>query len=406
MPIPQFNPPAFLQGQSADEIHRHMMANMPSDIDKTELSIPWDFTRPSAIEKAELIEFGLSETIKIMFPHWAYDEWLDLHGYLEGVRRRSANRAYVELIVIARAGTVISRGFQFATPSNLTASVLFEALEETEFVGEGQITMTVPVRAAEGGVVGNVPPDSIKLMVRPDSNISFVTNNEAATGGSLEESDDDYRRRILDAIQIGISFTGRDSDYVRWAREVSGVGSVVVDPEWDDPTLPENFGWIDEGGNRRKAGAVRLFIIDSNGVPANQLILDAVYQHIIRPDNRQERLAPIGAHLTVQAPAPIYISVSANIVLDDGEDLAVVTERFERNLEEYWLYAASQHDLRDVQAGVAQNFVKYLMVGAVLAKTAGVVNYNYSTFAVNGGTADIPIRIGEFPVTKEVDLYA
>jgi uncharacterized phage protein gp47/JayE len=403
MSIP-YTPPAFLQGQSADEIHRRMMANMPSDIDKSELSIPWDFTRPSAIEKAELIEFSLNETIKIMFPHWAYDEWLDLHGYLQGISRRPANRAYAELTVTARAGTVIPRGFQFATPSNLTASVLFEALEEITFTGEGLLTMTVPVQAIEGGVIGNVPPDSVILMVRPDSNISFVGNNEAATGGFPEESDDDYRKRILDAIRFGISFTGRDSDYVRWAREVAGVGSVVVDPEWDDPSLPDNFSFI-EGGNRRKAGAVRLFIIDSNGIPANQQILDAVFSHIIRPDNRMERLAPIGARLTVQAPAPIFINVSANIVLCEGENLQIVIERFKRNLDEYWLFAATQHDLRDVQSGTAQNLAKYVMIGAVLAKTAGIINYDYSTFKVNSSTSDIPIGIGEFPVTMEVDLY-
>ena len=117
-----------------------------------------------------------------------------------------------------------------------------------------------------------------------------------------------------------------------------------------------------------------------------------------------ERLAPIGAKLTVLAPVPIHISVSASIVLREGETLAIVTERFKRNLDEYWLFASTQHDLRDIQAGTVQNIVKYVMIGAVLAKTAGVINYDYSTFTVNGGTADIIIGIGKFPVTAEVDL--
>ena len=75
-----YETPEFLQGQSAEEIHRRMLDNLPSGIDKSEGNIPWDFTRPPALEKAEMVEFTINETIKLMFPQWSYGEWLDLHG--------------------------------------------------------------------------------------------------------------------------------------------------------------------------------------------------------------------------------------------------------------------------------------------------------------------------------------
>jgi uncharacterized phage protein gp47/JayE len=377
-----------------------MMNALPDDIDKSELQIPWDFTRPAAIEKAEFVQFELNETIKIIFPHWAEGAWLDLHAEVEGLKRRPSNKASGNLLVTGRAGIVVEKGFQFATPASVTASVIFEATETVIFDGEpdgrGQVTAAVPIQATEGGREGNVPPDTIILMVVPpkDGSITYVTNPEPTTGGVPEESDDDLRERVLEAIRRGISYAGRDADYVRWAKEVPGVGQVVVDPEWDDPSLPEQFHWIDGEGRRRCAGAVRLFIVDGNGVPANEQIIEAVYNYIVSPDDRIERLAPIGATVTVVPPAPVVIDITARVTLKDEERLETVTERFRNNLYQYWITAALEKS------------VKYVYVGSTLAETAGIANYAHATFFVNGAADDVPITIGQFPVTGEVNIYA
>ena len=389
--IPPYAPPKFLQGQSADSIHRRMMATLPDDIDKAELSIPWDFTRPAANEKARYVEFELNETIQLIFPHWAYGGWLDLHAEMEGLRRRPANRAFGYLTVTARAGHAVEKGFLFATPASITSSIVFEAYEQAVFDGEpdsqGNVTKQVPVRATEGGRRGNVPPDSIILMVRPDAAISFVKNAEATTGGAPEESDDALRIRVLEMVRRGHSWTGNDADYVRWALEVPGVGDAVTQAEWAGP------------------GTVRVFVIDANGLPANQQILDAVYQHVISPNNRLERKAPIGASLTTAAPSPMYINISAKVFLREDEDLGVVTERFKASLSAYWAEATKENDLYDVFTGSAQNFVKYVQVGARLAKTAGIIDYDISTFKVNGGMSNLLIEPGAFPVTGGVALH-
>jgi len=497
----QYTPPEFLQGQTADVIHRRMLNNMPDDIDKSEPGIPWDFTRPAAIEKAEYVEFRLNEAIKLMFPHWAYDQWLDLHAGQEGLERRAANAATGNLTIIGAPGASIASGFQFATAANLTPSVIFEAtadvtldngsctitdtanpatpvmrlslnqpnarqltlslgasqddpdvgkltifdgttvLEQFTFdmtvpdqvdalidavttQGGAAFTLTkladsayplapinnaligniVPVKAVTGGTSGNVPPDTIILMVKPDTGIKYVTNPKATTGGTPGESNDELRERILEVKRYGVSFTGCDADYVRWGKEVPGVGQVIVDPEWDDPNLPEEFMWKDNVGNRHKAGAVRLFIIDANGIPANQQILDEVYNHIIIPDNRIKRLAPVGATLTVVAPVPLYVDISATVMPGENETMDIITDRFKANLERYWQAATSENDVFDVQTGFAQNIIKYVFVGAMLAATPGVTNYDHNTLFVNGGTVDIQIALGTYPVTREVSL--
>ena len=69
-----------MEGTSADEIHRRMMAELPDDIDDMPGGFPYDMTRPAALEKAELINFHLARALMIAFPQFAWDEWLDLHG--------------------------------------------------------------------------------------------------------------------------------------------------------------------------------------------------------------------------------------------------------------------------------------------------------------------------------------
>lgn len=390
-----YTPPEFLQGQSADEIHQRMMDALPVGIDKGEGQIPWDFTRPAALEKAEFVEFELNETIKIMFPQWAYGEWLDLHAQSQGIERRPANKATGYVTVRATQGTEIPAGFIFATPASQTPSILFECLEDVTIAGipdeKGLVSFDVKIQAVDGGKSGNVPADSIKLMAKPISGIYYVTNPEPISGGMPEESDDELRERVLDFARRGISSVGCDADYIRWAKEVPAVGQVIIQAEWNDPNLPPEFHYI-EDGVVKCAGAVRIIIVDGNGEPANQQILDAVYNHIISPNDRIARLAPIGAHVTVAAPEPIEINISALVLLDKGEDPETVKQRFIDNLNSYWVTAATEGS------------VKYVSVGARLEETKGIANYSAASLTINGSKDDIPIAIGEFPVIGEVTL--
>lgn len=89
----KFTNPDFMSGTSTQEIHERMMKNLPPDIDDMPGGFPYDFTRPAAIEKAELINFHLARTLMIAFPQYAWDEWLDLHGQQVHLTRHPAEHA-------------------------------------------------------------------------------------------------------------------------------------------------------------------------------------------------------------------------------------------------------------------------------------------------------------------------
>jgi uncharacterized phage protein gp47/JayE len=375
MPEFPFVLPDFLKGQSADEVHNRMFAELPDDIDKSELQFAWDLTRPTALVVSETVEYRLVELLKQMFPQWAYGDALKNHAYLAVVTPKEANKATGVLTIKGTAGTVIPKDKQFATTAiDGSPSIFFETLNDAT-IGENG-TVNVPIIAVVGGKNGNVPKDTIILQAKTLTGITSVTNNAPTTGGTEAESDDALRKRILDKRAAGLSFVGNDADYVRWAMEVSGVGAVIPQSEWNGP------------------GTMRLIIVDENGLPANQQILDAVYDHIMSPDNNLERLAPIGKPmLTVIAPTGVSVDVSASVILKAEENILTVTERFKVALDKYWLEAIN--DGREV---------KFSMVGSTLADTPGISDYEYESLRVNDNRLNLQFTLDQFPVTGEVTL--
>ena len=368
-----YTPPALLAEMDDDVIHGRMLEAIPDDIDKTDGGFAHDFTRPAALEKAELM-VAFNDAIQIFFPEWSYSGWLDKHAARVGLSRKAAQAAETTLEITGVAGTILPAGFLFATPKTaISENIEFAVVESVTISAEG--TASPLVRCTETGTIGNVPANSITLMSSPIGGVAVITNPKAATGGIETESDDALRERIMERERSNeSSYVGNDNDYKRWAKEVDGVGSVVVVPEW-----------MGKG-----TGTVKLIVMDANGSPANNTILTAVYNHIISPDDRDSRLAPIEAILTVTTAEPISIAVSANVILEEGVELETVLVAYRTNLLAYF------------EEAKAENSVRYTRVCSVLSETAGVLDY--TNLLLNGGTANIGITADDYPTITALEL--
>ena len=370
MSIPEFIPPSFLSDQDAETIHKRMMENLPPDIDDMENGFPWDFTKPTALEKAEMLEFHLVETLKIMFPMWAYDEWLDYHAKGRGITRKPANAASGELLITGIPGTTIPAGFKFAAPATADSPAIEYQTTEKYTIGEDG-TVRVQITAVEPGIKGNVPSNTVTLMMTPIKGITSITNEANITGGTEVENDDELRNRIMEIDAASeASFVGSDGDYKRWAEEVPGVGTALVMPEWAGP------------------GTVKVVVIDANGQPANQAIITAVYNYIMSPDDRLQRKAPIGATVTVEVPTAKEINYSFTLELKAGENQETVLDRFKAQLRTYYVEAKKE--------GV----VRYNKISSILTNTDGVKYFTGLT--INGGTINIVLEEDEYPVTAQL----
>lgn len=371
MSIPEFIPPSFLSDQDAETIHKRMMENLPPDIDDMENGFPWDFTKPTALEKAEMLEFHLVETLKIMFPMWAYDEWLDYHAKGRGITRKPANAASGELLITGISGTTIPAGFKFAAPATADTPAIEYQTTEKYTIGEDG-TVRVQITAVEAGPKGNVPANTVTLMMTPIKGITSITNEANITGGTEVESDDELRNRIMEIDAASeASFVGSDGDYKRWAEEVPGVGTALVMPEWAGP------------------GTVKVVVIDANGQPANTATIAAVYDNIMSPGDRLQRKAPIGATVTIEAPTAKELNYTFTLELKAGENQETVLERFKAQLRTYYVEAKKE--------GV----VRYNKISSILTNTDGVKDFTGLT--INGGTINIVLEEDEYPVTGTID---
>lgn len=376
----EFETPIFLKNHSPEENMALMKKVLPEDLDLCPGGHAHNFLIPTALVIAELCEFVLPEVVKLIFPEWSYGEFLDGHAKSRSMTRRAATAATGKLTITGAAGTVIQAGNLFSTASvNGEPSVDFKVLTSAKIPESG--TQTVQVQCTQTGIVGNAPAGTIILVSSRITGITSVTNPEAMSGGTEEETDEMLIERIMEYDQSqGNSFVGSVSDYRRWASSVAGVGSATVIPAQDT------------------SGRVTIVLTDSNGEPATEQLCTSVYNFIMRPDNPEERLAPINANLLVTPPATMAIGIKANVELSDGATIETVRTAYMAKLASYLPVAMDDGE------------IKYTRLMAALAATEGANDFSNLQFgiksgnAINYGTANIAITSSQLPTITADDL--
>ena len=369
---PEFIRPDFIENNSADEIHQRMMNNLPSDIDDTPGGFPYDFTKPAALEKDEFINYHLVRALMIAFPQYAWDEWLDLHGQQVHLERHQPKNASGNVRVTGTPGAVIAEGTVFCTPATDSGpSVEFRATEEKEIETDG--TVLVPVSAVESGKASNVPENTVTLMVKPDKNITEVINPEQIRGGTERERNDDYYDRIAAEYANSLTFLGNDSDYIRWAKE-AGAGDCIVIPIAEGP------------------GTVKLVLVDGNGKPANEKLVQSVYNFIVSPDDRSARLLPTACVKLICVPAT---TVKVNFVItgllfDETTDIEQIKTDFTTIVKSVYTVAK--------QLGV----LRYNDVRPIISDISGVTDFD--EFLMDGEMKNIRLDSEEYPETGVLDF--
>lgn len=366
-----FTIPPFLQGESVEEIHTRMMESLPADIDRSEGGFPWDFTRPTANEKAEFVNYNLVNTIRAIFARFCDGFLLDYHADRYGMKRRAAESARAILKMTGTDGTEVPAGFAVSTAATYNKPSVTFTTDQAVTLGAEPVSVTVT--AVAPGADGNVAAGAILIVDTPLNGLATITNPSPAFGGIDEEDDDSLRARIVEYEKTqGVSYVGSYADYKRWAMEVSGVGAVQV-----------------QGGEAGDC-TVKLIITGSDGTPASEEVCQAVYDHIMRPDEESQRMAGVCDILEVSPATQVTITVEATVEIDGTAVLSDIKEEFRLRLEQYY------HSENGAETGK----IRYTEVGAALLDCAGVVDYDHATLLVNGGTDNVDVDTGEIPVTS------
>lgn len=287
-------------------------------------------------------------------------------GGNDGLSVYSEEFATGSITVTGTPGYELLPGFLLATESG----VRFATTKEVTLSAEG--SGTVEIKSVAMGEAGNVPAGAIHIVVNPNPDILSITNAEQTQDGRDRETDAAFRERVLQRRQ-NPGTSGNKADYLRWSREVPGVGASKVFPLWAGPKT------------------VKVVIADADKLPASVALVQEVQTYIDPAPGQGEGQAPIGAVVTVAAAVAKTIHISAMVVLAAGYTLQSVLNSFEQKVEDWRGNAAF---------GVT--YVSHAVVGALLLGTEGVIDY--SALTLNGGTGNVPLGAEEVPLIGTVEL--
>lgn len=369
---PEFTMPDFLLNNSPEEIHERMMNELPSDIDDMPGGFPYDFTMPAAQEKSELINYHLVRAAMIAFPQYSWDEWLDLHGKQVNLLRHAPQRAVGSVVVTGIVGTVIAQGTVFCTPAtDIGPSIEFETSQEA-IIGENG-SVRIEIKAVKAGIESNVSANTVCLMAKPDKSVYAVNNPEKISGGTEREKDNDFFDRIDAEYANSMTYLGNDEDYKRWAKQ-AGAGDCYVMSAAEGP------------------GTVKLVLVDGNGQPANEQLVEDVYNFIVSPEDRSKRLLPTGSAKLYCVPAnTILIDFKiTGLVYDEITDIENIKKDFKEAVKV--VYAESR----------GNGILRYNDVRPLITDIVGVEDFD--EFLMQGAMKNIVLSGEDYPDTGTLDF--
>lgn len=192
----------------------------------------------------------------------ASDTALDRLGANIGVARKIATKSHVQIVIQTDGEYLIQAGEEFETDDG----IIFELTDDviTTKDKDGNWTGTGNLESEETGKMNNVLANTVTIVSNPDDTILDVTNPEPASGGEDDETDEDYRQRLImeNAAKEGPTRSGIKSALMNLAgvREVG-----IVDNDKNE---------VDEYGN--PPYTVHVYVLGGNDKDIAQALNDHV----------------------------------------------------------------------------------------------------------------------------------
>lgn len=275
-------------------------------------------------------------------------------------RKDSAADEYRLLTTIANNTTTVYTD----TTATALATALAPLLNDTDRVD-------VDCESVDAGFELNVGSYEIDQVVDSIDGIDSVENANPFVGGTDDETDEEYQARLVLALSSDVG-QGNKSDYVRWAKTVSGVDNASVIAQWN--------------GNN----TVKVVLVGPDNTAVAAGVVTEV-QDLLDPgiNGAGDGLAPIGAVVTVQSVAVVNISVAGTIVHESGYTLDGANQTSATRPE---IVNAINDYLRSLPPGGDVIWAELL---ARVVTVDGVADV--SGFTVNAGTANIAITDLQVP---------
>lgn len=370
-----------LSQQTYQNILTQMLDQVPATFDKRDTS-PIPTALGPAAYALEGYYISLNQVQLAAYIQTATGQALDYLAVVAGLTRYPASAA-VRLGIFDMAVPIGSR---YST-INGADSINFQATAATTGETEGdyyfQLTAETP------GSIGNEYTGPIlPITAIPGLNSAQIT--DILVPGDDEESDEDFRARIIEALN-NRPFGGNIASYRTYIMAIDGVGAVQVYPTWN-------------GG-----GTVKCSVLGADFLPASPTLVENVQNAVDPPPNQGLGLgtAPIGAQVTVVAPEELTVNVSATLQLASGYAIGQVQTPIQQAIENYMISVRQEWATPVNTTSVEYQANVYVArITAAIVGVPGVVNA--TNVQLNGGTADLILTetgaTQQVPITGTVTL--
>ena len=359
-----------------------MLDNVPDDIDQREGSVIYDALAPAAMVMAQqsLIRANI---IKQTYIKTAQGQFLDYRAAEHGTGRYAATQTEVKAKFLDSDGNPINNvqiGDQFAS---IGETPIFYTVQKINDDLTGELTADDPGTTANS-YIGQILP------VTSNDTLSWAEITEIVAPARDEETDDHLRDRLLKA-DDWIAYGGNITDYLAMLSKISEVGAGQVYPVWNG------------------AGTVKLVIVDNNLMPASADLVKKVKNIIDPTDNESQGygLAPIDHQVTVVAPTPLKVNISATVNIDGTHGADIVKAKIKTAVDEYFKLLRQSWNTIDAKTGrgYSQTIYRSKILSQIMM-VDGVINA--SVPMLNGSDQDIALvfdnQTSQLPVLGEVKL--
>ncbi|WP_338960416.1 baseplate J/gp47 family protein [Fusobacterium nucleatum] len=285
------------------ELRNNFLDNLKNPLSKMEGTFNFDIAATFGITAEEVykeLEFWEKQTF---IDTATEDEYVDKHALMFGVKRRLGTKAKGIVKVTGRANSVIEENTIFLNRDGIKYKSLRKEYLNPSGVAE------IEIECLSEGKLGNAAIGEITTFEIQNSNIYSVINEKEIINGYDKEPNSVLVARAKEKATRP-AHSGNIYDYEQWAKQVDGVGKVLVKPLWN--------------GN----GTVKVLISNYNNDIADSSLIQKVRERIQRDDGR-----PVGADVTVDSFKAKTINIEVKIILKSGYVISDVKEKIESLLK-------------------------------------------------------------------------
>ncbi|WP_339004319.1 baseplate J/gp47 family protein [Fusobacterium polymorphum] len=285
------------------ELRNNFLDNLKNPLSKMEGTFNFDIAATFGITAEEVykeLEFWEKQTF---IDTATEDEYVEKHALMFGVTRRLGTKATGTVKVMGKANSIIEENTIFLNRDGIKYKSLRKEYLSTTGVAE------IEIECLSEGKIGNAAIGEITTFEIQNSNIYSVINEKEIINGYDKEPNSVLVARAKEKATKP-AHSGNIYDYEQWAKQVDGVGKVLVKPLWN--------------GN----GTVKVLIANYNNDIADSSLIQKVRERIQRDDGR-----PVGADVTVDSFTAKNINIEVQIILKAGFTLSDVKEKIESLLK-------------------------------------------------------------------------